>query len=604
MEDKLISSQKYFLFKLPDILNNAFHTFEEKRAESLQLILCLCLDTYEEMNQTSIGMDKLLKSYKALLHALAFQIRKHPFVNLKVYTQDFEQLCKLIGPMENDAAKPSYELYLAMKSLLKKLKEDDLTKRYVECLQGNMLFAAVDNLIEALVSDLLYMGYSLNYLNEWYVANMRDDSFYTAIQNNDTGSLINRLTELDGEQKEYEVIIPYQVRSVSQQQSAKQLLEKNFKIFDRSERAELTAVAGWKEENFACKTVSAADHYKAIESVKTQFSTDKELFCMWQGGSDVIRENVKLGCLTGGRIITVDIRKADNTKLISYIDTNRVEQLNTFIELKDRMKNEDVDTLERILHTLHIAKSYNIQNRYLNFWSALEYALYPFPRNSIIEKARTVVPEAFALFYIKNKMNVFWERLLYTMGKKDAATEHPECKLFIDECRGIKDFDTQKVIAYLQDEVKCQKLVSSMEFHVVLKREIMELVMLVTDPVKLKAAVETYHDEIVHDLDCVYRLRNGLIHSAKGQDDSLEHISLRLYRYVNSIVSTILYYKKKNADVSIVEILNSLHSTYNAYMEKMRELELKDKKNKSEDKQKPSLEEGYSFVRPKYLFLE
>lgn len=290
--------------------------------------------------------------------------------------------------------------------------------------------------------------------------------------------------------------------------------------------------------------------------------------------------------------------------MISYIDTNRVEQLNTFIELKDRMKNEDVDTLERILHTLHIAKSYNIQNRYLNFWSVLEYALYPFPRNSIIEKARTVVPEAFALFYIKNKMNVFWERLLYTMGKKDAATEHPECKLFIDECRGIKDFDTQKVIAYLQDEVKRQKLVSSMEFHIVLKREIMELVMLVTDPVKLKVAVETYHDEIVHDLDCVYRLRNGLIHSAKGQDDSLEHISLRLYRYVNSIVSTILYYKKKNADVSIVEILNSLHSTYNAYMEKLRELELKDKKNKSEDKQKPSLEEGYSFVRPKYLFLE
>lgn len=506
--------------------------------------------------------------------------------------------------MENDAAKSSYELYLAMKSLLKKLKEDDLTKRYIECLQGDMLFAAVDNLIETLVSDLFYMGYSLNYLNEWYVANMRDDSFYTAIQNNDTGSLIDRLAELDGKQREYEVIIPYRVRSISQQQSARQLLEKNFLIFDRSERPELAAVAGWKEENFACKTVSAADYYKAIESVKTQFSTDKELFCMWQGGSDVIRENVKLGCLTDGRIITVDIRKADNTKLISYIDTNRVEQLNTFIELKDRMQNEDVDTLERILHTLHIAKSYNIQNRYLNFWSALEYALYPFPRNSIIEKARTVVPEAFALFYIKNKMNIFWERLLYTMGKKDAETDHPECKCFIDECRGTKDFDTQKVIAYLQDEAKYRSLVGGMEFHIVLQRELMELAMLVTDPAKLKDAVEAYHDEIVHDLDCVYRLRNGLIHSAKGQDDSLEHISLRLYRYVNSIVSTILYYKKKNADVSIVEILNSLHSTYNAYMEKLKEIELKDKKKKSDDKQRPSLEEGYSFVRPKYLFLE
>ena len=66
-----------------------------------------------------------------------------------------------------------------------------------------------------------------------------------------------------------------------------------------------------------------------------------------------------------------------------------------------------------------------------------------------------------------------------------------------------------------------------MEFHIVLQRELMELAMLVTDPAKLKDAVEAYHDEIVHDLDCVYRLRNGLIHSAKGQDDSLEHNSLR-----------------------------------------------------------------------------
>ena len=201
-------------------------------------------------------------------------------------------------------------------------------------------------------------------------------------------------------------------------------------------------------------------------------------------------------------------------------------------------------------------------------------------------------------------MNIFWERLQYTMGKKGAETDHPKCKSFIEECRGEKDFDTQKVIAYFQDDTRCQELLADMEFHIVLKRELMEIVMLVTEPIKLKAEVEDYHDGIVHDLDCVYRLRNALIHSAKGQDDSLEHISLRLYRYVNSIVSTILYYKKKNADVSIVEILNSIHNTYNAYMEKLEDFESNKKKKKTDDSIKISLEEGYSFVRPKYLFLE
>jgi len=97
--------------------------------------------------------------------------------------------------------------------------------------------------------------------------------------------------------------------------------------------------------------------------------------------------------------------------------------------------------------------------------------------------------------------------------------------------------------------------------------------MLVTEPKKLKAVIEEYREEIIHELDCIYRLRNQLIHSAKSNDDSLEHISLRLYRYVNSVVSTILYYRSKNAAVSIAEILNSLHNTYNVYMDKLGSLE-------------------------------
>lgn len=38
-------------------LNNSFHIFEEKRVESLRLFIHLCLDTYEEMHESSIGAD-------------------------------------------------------------------------------------------------------------------------------------------------------------------------------------------------------------------------------------------------------------------------------------------------------------------------------------------------------------------------------------------------------------------------------------------------------------------------------------------------------------------------------------------------------------------
>ena len=69
----------------------------------------------------------------------------------------------------------------------------------------------------------------------------------------------------------------------------------------------------------------------------------------------------------------------------------------------------------------------------------------------------------------------------------------------------------------------------------------MELIMLLTEPQKASKSIKEYYEEIRHDLNYIYRLRNQLIHSARDIDDSLEYISFRLYRYVNSVLSTILY---------------------------------------------------------------
>ncbi len=595
LETTVFISQKYFIFKLADILNNSFHIFEEKRMESLQLVIGLCLDTYEEMHNTPIGTNKLEKSYSSLLENLAFHLNKHPFRKLQIYKTDFERLCRLIKnkDKEKDTVKNPYELYMGMKSLQRKLRIQNLSAQYIESMEASLSFQEIDILIESFVSDLLYVGYSLNYLNKWY-SELKDDAFFECMEKGDISLYIEKFKELNGEKKEYEVIIPYTVKSESQKEIANRLLTKHFIIKSREDYKKFSSDWNWKEETYACKMYIAADYYKAIEIAKKEFLTDKELFSMWQNVTDVIRENVTIGCVFQEKLLRMDIRKVDNTKLINYFDRNRTEQLNIFINLKDGMKNEDVDTLERILHMLHTAKTYNIQNRFLNFWSALEYSIYPFPKKSIIEKARTIVSESFTLFYVKNKMNIFWERLNYTMSKKGSDKQYPKCKKLLEYCRDGEDFNTQKLISFLQDSSRYEGVLNEIAFNIVLEREIRELIMLVSEPKKLKKAITEYHNSIIHDLDCIYRLRNQLIHSAKAKDDSLEHISLRLYRYVNSIISTILYYKKGNAEVSIIEILNSLHNTYEVYQEELERY--KDKKLTSA--------EGYKIVRPKYLFLE
>ena len=592
MEEKVFSSQKYFIFKLPDMLNNSFHIFEEKRLESLQLSLQICIDTYMEMNSTAIGMDKLEKSYKALLDSLAFQLKRHPFYELDEYKRDFDRICHLIDSQKTEG-KTAYEIFVSLKTLQKKLQSQNISGQYVKCLQKELSYGRVDLLIEAFVSDLLYQGYSLAFLYEWYKENIRDSQLYTAIENKCLNEYIKRLGDLNGTKQKYEIIIPYRIKSESQKEMAEQLLKKHFDIKMKEAFNQFKQKWAWKEETYASKIYEAADYYKAIAMAKKEFAMDKELFSMWQNVTDAIHENASIGCIKQGELYKVDIRKVDYTRLINYSDNARANQLIRFIELKDSMKNEDVDVLERVLHTLHSAKNYNIQNQYLNFWSALEYVIYPFPKNSIIEKARVLVSESFALFYIKNKMNIFWERLNYTIENKSEGN-HSECINFINYCKEDNGFNTLKMVQFLQSEELYENVLTDLSFHVILEREMRELIMLVTEPEKLEKAVSEYHDSIIHDLDCIYRLRNQLIHSAKSMDDSLEHISLRLYRYVNSIVATILYYKKRNPKDSIIEILNSLHNTYEVYIEQITSMK---KKN-------ISAEEGYRVVRPPYLFLE
>ncbi len=245
------------------------------------------------------------------------------------------------------------------------------------------------------------------------------------------------------------------------------------------------------------------------------------------------------------------------------------------MQLEKSVVNENKGTLERVLYTLHTAKGYSIQNRFLNFWSSLEYILHPFPKYTIIEKARVIVPEVFSLFYLKNKLNIFWSRLTYCMNKKGYKEKYPALDFFCTDCREGKDYSTKKVISYLSDIKKYTTLLSELSFHIVLERECKELIMLLTEPQKASKAIKEYYEEIRHDLNYIYRLRNQLIHSARDIDDSLEYISFRLYRYVNSVLSTILYYEEKNSAYSIIDILSSIDATYQNYNDRLSNEELR-----------------------------
>lgn len=596
-ENKILKCQKYYIFKIRDIVNNSFHTLEEKRTECLIQYLELSINTYDEYRK-ALDPSKLKRAYEGLIEGLDFQIQHHPFRKLDLYKNDFTHLHKLIALSESERNKELHNIYCAMVCLKKKLCAADIIGDYILCLEREEVFGEMDILIEALISDLLYKGYSLAYLIEWF---KNQQTLF--MKNGQDVSIIHNLTELDRQPIGHTIYIKFVIRSDTQLYPALQLLQKQF-IIEKKEDFSFGNMWRGEEYYIAHKEYQALDITKAVSMAAKEFGETKELFDMWQGVQGCIRDDQQYGWVENNRLNLIMVKKTDNVKMLGYVDSYYKSQMNRFLKLKDDLVNEDIKVLERVLYTLNTAKTYKIQNRFLNFWSALEYTLYPFLRYTIIEKARVVVPEVFSLFYIKNKLNIFWARLTHYLEPRETDSELNEVIQFVRECKDLNDggYDTQKVIKVFQDEERIGKIIKGLEKHVVLERETVELQMLITNPYKAIIAIKKYYEAIMHDLNYIYRLRNQLIHSTKGLDDSLEHISMRLYRYVNSVLSTMLYYKEKNGEYTITDILNSIDATYLDYVSTWGDGN--GKKKSVNQKVELSLQEAYKIVRPPYLFIE
>ena len=596
-ENKVLKCQKYYIFKVRDIVHNSFHILEEKRTECLIQYLELSINTYDEYRK-ALDPSKLKRAYEGLIEGLDFQIQHHPFRKLELYKNDFTHLHKLIALSESERNKELHNIYCAMVCLKKKLCAADIIGDYILCMEREEVFGEMDILIEALISDLLYKGYSLTYLIEWF---KNQQTLF--MKNGQDVSIIHNLTELDRQPIGHTIYIKFVIRSNTQLQPALQLLQKQF-IIGKKEDFSFGNMWHGEEYYIAHKVYQALDITKAVSMAAKEFGETKELFDMWQGVQGCIRDDQQYGWVENNKLNLIMVKKTDNVKMLGYVDSYYKNQMNRFLKLKDDLVNEDIKVLERVLYTLNTAKTYKIQNRFLNFWSALEYTLYPFPRYTIIEKARVVVPEVFSLFYIKNKLNIFWARLTHYLEPRETDSELNEVIQFVRECKDLNDdgYDTRKVIKVFQDKERIGKIIKGLEKHVVLERETAELQMLITNPYKAITAIKKYYEAIMHDLNYIYRLRNQLIHSTKGLDDSLEHISMRLYRYVNSVLSTMLYYKEKNGEYTITDILNSIDATYLDYVSAWGDGN--GKKKSMNHEVELSLQEAYKIVRPPYLFIE
>lgn len=466
-EEKCFEAQKYFAFKVMDYTSNSFHAFESKALESIEYYMLKCLETYEEI-QISVAGDKLSKAYKALLIGLNTLLKIHPFGTIAYYKNDFSQLKKILptndgSSNENtkiqDKNHMDISIFMSIRSLYKKYKNAPICSQYVHVLLNEKTFKIVDDTIEFLISDLLYRGFSFYHIKTWFTSTYaQNPDFFAALSKKDISGFVKKIGEFDLHTKPFSVGIKYTVKHDCRERLF-EFLKRKFSLTQEVTDEHIKKCGDWGLDKniytyYVFQEIDAIDVHKAIQiaeqnfdaaimtffivSLPTTMKISKEKICV--AGSDSLDEYNSL--------------QIKNATDMLWVDGKERDQMITYMELSLSPTCE-MDTIGRVITTIKNAKELDAQNQFLNSWSALEYLLYAYPRNSIIEKVREIIPKASALYCIKEKLNYFWMRLNHFCK----SAKNIDCVNTIrlsNECTKEKseyEYNTKKLLSFFEDEV-------------------------------------------------------------------------------------------------------------------------------------------------------
>ncbi|WP_027339360.1 hypothetical protein [Halonatronum saccharophilum] len=168
--DKNFSAKKYFVYGFKNYIVNDNKILSKKYRPSIRELLCDYIEIHYEIS-SSQEYKKLKNARDELLYSIRFFIKGGVLYNQSLYRIELEMLVKQIEEKEKNGL--SYtSIYNTCKALVKKLDKDNIYNHLIEQIKKTESFAEVDKVIEVIINELLYDGYSLKYVDNWFNENI------------------------------------------------------------------------------------------------------------------------------------------------------------------------------------------------------------------------------------------------------------------------------------------------------------------------------------------------------------------------------------------------------------------------------------------------
>jgi hypothetical protein len=589
MSSDKFDTYRYFIYSIQEYFDNEYVRLENRKFDGLRYLLTNYIELDNQIKLNSSDEDKLKRSKSALLQSILFYLENSSLKKCKKLSNDIRNLINIIinskEAEEQDSEGKNRRKFNNKDEILihtinpfyKKIINLKITSVWIDILINDVkTYDDVDKLLDCYVSELLFDGYSLEYLKAWWKETCSYDVIKEANNEDKMKSLIEMFKNLSNNCTDsYKIVLSLNLpkRLEKELNENKELVINNIKYNSVDK-----AIYKDDEKFFLNNTqyieadITACDRYRALDLAIYNIENYIDIY-------RVIDNSVKLKPII--QCLFINSEKGNETislhnkfKYTKEFSTREKEDILDFIELRDyfRLNNqssESIIEIESVINIVQKMPEFTIENKVLNSWSSLEKIVSGYKAPSIIEKVNTIIPKVIAMYVLKQKMNHLWDRLLPLLDKNKLEDKE------LNECRrssNPKKYSKERFATYLLREKSSKRLYENTEHNIVINRSVAEINNLLKNPEALSKYIKFVEESVRHSVNSLYRLRNNIVHNGGKVDISVEYNIMTLQHYVNCIMGTLIHHKRINSNIIIEEILHSIVSTYDSYINGINEI--------------------------------
>lgn len=574
--NKKYLTKRYFIAQFRRSINNENKILASKLFPGTRELLSDYIQMHNDVVE-NIENDKFKKARLDLINGMEFFLKESILYNHDLYKYEIATLISNINLVNKKSKDNDKEILGYIKinnmctSFLKKLNKDNIYEYIIHNVKCSNNFDEVDKLVNEFISELLYDGYSLKYLLEWFKQEIKN------VNSDNIDNLIDKFITLKQNKEKFTYYISLnndcgKERYIDLNVKLKKVYEEELKSIDVASQDNISKfIIQGNALNIYKVEVESMDIYRGLETIKRSFNSYFQIInSLLEHRNSILLNNKCIVRLNDNTYKKLRIESYDEDTLFSSMENREKQEIEDFIKYRDTVYEtmENIDEISNIQRAINIVKSQKEQsqeNRLINLWSVLEYILTFNDGGSIISNVKEVIPKVVCLYSIKDKINIFWHQLY---KYKDANIDI--VNRFISECTRENDeyqYDLNNLVNFIEQEGK--SLISHFEFNSILQRGISEIGYLLYSKEGRDKYIKKLYKQTECDLSRIYRTRNILIHSSKRELFNIDYKSLRLHKYNSHILAIIIYYKTKNPHLTITEILSSIEHTYNEYISKI-----------------------------------